>query len=135
MRKFLAVATASTVALSCATTALADDNTTTINPPSGYKYHGDITQGEGSSQEVFKLYQKPDKDGDLAQQIVYDKDGKVVCDTASSKADFMWTAGNTRCNYKKPLDVIKDISSYIAAISAAIGALFAIYTTAQKFIK
>ena len=137
MRKILAVATAASVMLSGVAPAMAADENSLpgVTLPSDYEWIHPRPFGEGSSQVTFHVGVKKDNDKKVQQEIVYDKDGKIVCDTASSKADFMWSAGGSKCIYKKPIDVIKDVAAYITAIAGAIGALFAIFTTAQKFIK
>lgn len=139
MRKsILAVATATAVAFGAVSPAIAEG--TNPNNPDNITFEGRQPDrvdaiGEGSSAENMYYFFTKDKDNKIATTVVIDKDNNIVCDTVTQKADFMWNAGTTECSYKKPIDVIKDISAYIAAISAAIGALFAIYTTAQKFIK
>ncbi|EPD70267.1 hypothetical protein HMPREF1219_00701 [Corynebacterium pyruviciproducens ATCC BAA-1742] len=136
MRKsILAVATAATVAFASVSPAIADERPENITDVKDMTFERVYTDGEGSSQETFYYFIKKDKDNHRVDTTVKDKDNNIVCDTVTQKADFMWNAGTTNCNRKKAIDVIKDISAYIAAISAAIGALFAIYTTAQKFIK
>jgi len=137
MRKFLAVATAATVAFASATPALAADETKVPEAPAGFVFEQDFHPGgtDSSSTETFYYYKKTDDKDKTVDQIVLDVKGKTVCDTTTQNSDFMWEAGTSKCTSKEPIDVIKDITGYITAISAAIGALFAIYTTAQKFVK
>lgn len=133
MRKILAVATAATVAFASATPALAAPP----EAPGDFEFEQEFTPGgkDSSSAETFYYYKKTDNKDKTVDQIVLDAKGKTVCDTTTQNADFMWAAGTSKCTYKEAIDVIKDITGYITAISAAIGALFAIYTTAQKFVK
>ncbi|MCT1442668.1 hypothetical protein [Corynebacterium glucuronolyticum] len=134
MRKFLAVATAATVAFASATPALAAE---VPEAPAGFVFEQDFHPGgkDSSSTETFYYFKKTDDKDKTVDQIVLDVKGKTVCDTTTQNSDFMWEAGTSKCTYKEPIDVIKDITGYITAIAAAIGALFAIYTTAQKFVK
>ena len=110
-----------------------------VTPASAMNWDEDFTpRTVGSSDETvnYKFAWDEEDDWKLEATIVEDKQGKPLCDSENPAVnDFMWTSGNGRCTYKTPLQVIKDITAYITAISAAISAVIGITNTATKFAK
>ncbi|WP_297184915.1 hypothetical protein [uncultured Corynebacterium sp.] len=126
MRKTLLAATAaSALTLGLVTPASAmnwDDNYTPL------------TVGSSDENVNYKFAWDEEKPWELEATVVEDKKGKPLCDSENPAVnDFMWTSGNGRCTYKTPLQVIKDITAYITAISSAISAVIGIANTATKF--
>ena len=93
------------------------------------------TQQTLGSSEVFTVYTTRDKDGKVDEQWVEGPSGTVCSTETPGAADFMWSVENKRCVYKDPLKVIKEITSYITSISAAINAVQSIVNNASKLIK
>lgn len=110
-----------------------------VTPASAMNWDEDFTPlTVGSSDETvnYKFAWDEEDDWKLEATIVEDKQGKPLCDSENPAVnDFMWTSGNGRCTYKTPLQVIKEITAYITAISSAISAVIGITNTATKFAK
>ncbi|MCI6205441.1 MAG: hypothetical protein MR654_00760 [Corynebacterium glucuronolyticum] len=128
MRKtLLATTAASALTLGLVTPATAitwDDDYTTL------------TVGSSDESVNYKFAWDDEKPWELKATVVEDKKGKPLCDSENPAVnDFMWTSGNGHCTYKTPLQVIKDITAYITAISSAISAVIGIANTATKFAK
>lgn len=128
MRKtLLAVATASVLATGLAVPASATNWEETPRP---------VPLGSSDKPFQYTLGWNEDKPWKLDATTVVDPSGKLVCDSQNPAVnDFMFTSGNGHCEYKTPLQVIKDITAYITTISGAISAVLGIMNTATNFVK
>ncbi|MDK7213651.1 hypothetical protein [Corynebacterium pyruviciproducens] len=128
MRKtLLAVATASVLATGLAVPASATNWEETPRP---------VTLGSSDEPFQYTFGWNEEKPWNLDATTVVDPSDKLVCDSQNPAVnDFMFTSHNGRCEYKTPLQVIKDITAYITTISGTISAVLGVLNTATNFVK